>query len=174
MSTISKSLSGFIFNGSALVLASAAFKSNLNTVYGFNSAGTAYTSFKPGNIFNSLTQLVQDGVYIVDAKTPGFELPGAMLTATSPVVNPLSLPSFAVAKDDGGATISCTLNSTDSQDTNVQLTIAQGDDILSSMGMSSPGADSESYFALAPNTAYRAIFVTNMGHVLTRDFTTPA
>jgi hypothetical protein len=81
MSTISKSLTGFIFNGASLALASAAFKGNLNTVYGFNSAGTGYTSFKPGNTFNSLTQLSQDGVYIVDAKTTGFDLPGALLSA---------------------------------------------------------------------------------------------
>lgn len=89
MSTISKSLSGFIFNGASLTLASAPFKGNLNTVYGFNSAGNGYTSFKPGNAFNSLTQLSQNGVYIVDAKSTGFDIPGAMVTANMPAVAPL-------------------------------------------------------------------------------------
>ncbi len=95
MSTINKSLSGFIFTGGALPLASADFKGNLNAVYGFNSAGTGYTSFKPGNTFNSLTQLTQDGVYIVDAKTTGFELPGASLAPTSSgILSPIELHSL--------------------------------------------------------------------------------
>lgn len=83
MSTINKTLSGFIFNGAALTLASASFKSNLNSISGFNAAGTGYTSYRPGNTFNSLTELKQDGSYIVDAKTTGFDIPGATLTATS-------------------------------------------------------------------------------------------
>lgn len=83
MSTISKSLTGFIFNGAPLALASASFKSNLNSISGFNAAGTGYTSYRPSNTFNSLTELKQDGSYIVDAKTTGFDIPGAMLTATS-------------------------------------------------------------------------------------------
>ncbi|RZK22479.1 MAG: hypothetical protein EOO63_18275, partial [Hymenobacter sp.] len=84
MSTISKKLMGFMFSGSALNLASAAFKGNINSITGFNSAGTAYASFRPTSNFNSLTQLVQDGVYIVDAKTPGFDIPGAVLAAGAP------------------------------------------------------------------------------------------
>jgi hypothetical protein len=83
MSTISKPLTGILFNEAALALASAPFKSNLNAVYGFNAAGTAYTLFKPSSNFNSLQQLAPDGSYIVDAATPGFDLPGAVLTATS-------------------------------------------------------------------------------------------
>ena len=84
MSTISKQLSGFIFNGAALALASAPWKGKVRAVYGFTAAGTSYQVFKPASQFNSLTQLVPDGVYIVDAATPGFELPGAVLTAAAP------------------------------------------------------------------------------------------
>jgi hypothetical protein len=94
MSTISKKLSGFMFNGSALALGTAAFKSSLNSVIGFNAAGTGYTSYNPSNAFNSLTQLAQDGVYIVDAKTPGFDIPGAVLTAATSGAGPNSVLSF--------------------------------------------------------------------------------
>jgi len=52
-------------------------------VYGFNAAGNGYTVFKPASTFNSLTKLVQDGSYIVDAATTGFDLPGAVLMASS-------------------------------------------------------------------------------------------
>jgi archaellum component FlaF (FlaF/FlaG flagellin family) len=83
MSTISKKLSGLLYNGTDLALASAPFKGNLNAVYGFNADGNGYTVFKPVSNFNSLTKLVQDGSYIVDAATTGFDLPGAVLTATS-------------------------------------------------------------------------------------------
>jgi hypothetical protein len=92
MSTISKKLSGFMFNGSALALGTAAFKSRLNSVIGVNAAGSGYISYNPLNAFNSLTQLAQDGVYIVDAKTLGFDIPGATLTAgiPAPTAGPLS------------------------------------------------------------------------------------
>ncbi|TDN39263.1 hypothetical protein E4631_15675 [Hymenobacter sp. UV11] len=98
MSSIDKKLLGFIFNASALNLATAPFKNNLNIVYGFNAGGTGYTSFKPSSNFNSLTQLVQDGVYIVDAATPGFELPGAMQTLAglgSSAASPLTVDNFS-------------------------------------------------------------------------------
>jgi hypothetical protein len=97
MSTISKKLVGFIYSGAAQTLASAAWKGNVNAVYGFNSGGTGYQVFKPGNSFNSLTQLVPDGVYILDANKLGFDLPGAVLTAsaaTGPAAAPLTLTSF--------------------------------------------------------------------------------
>jgi hypothetical protein len=82
MSVISKKLIGMLYNGADLVLASVPFKSNLNAVYGFNSAGNGYTVFKPSSNFNSLTKLVQDGSYIVDSATTGFNLPGAVLEAS--------------------------------------------------------------------------------------------
>lgn len=84
MSTISKSLLGFLFNGATVTLAAAPWKNNVRALYGFNAAGTGYQVFKPGNRFNSLTGLNQDGSYILDALTPGFELPGATL-AVAPV-----------------------------------------------------------------------------------------
>lgn len=61
--------SGFIFNGATLALASAPWKSNVRAVYGFNAGGDGYQVFKPANQFNSLTELKQDGVYIVGRNT---------------------------------------------------------------------------------------------------------
>ncbi|MFD1469873.1 hypothetical protein ACFQ48_16715 [Hymenobacter caeli] len=97
MSTISKKLVGFLYSGAAQTLASAAWKGNANAVYGFNNDGTGYQVFKPGNIFNSLTQLVPDGMYILDAAKLGFELPGAVLTASAgagPATEALTLTTF--------------------------------------------------------------------------------
>lgn len=95
MTAISKNLVGILFGGAAAqVLASAAWKGNLNAVYGFTSAGTGYQVFKPGNSFNSLTQLVPDGMYILDVRVPGFELPGALLAvppAPAVIVSDLSM-----------------------------------------------------------------------------------
>lgn len=95
MSTISNQLTGFIFNGAALALASAPWKDKVRAIYGFTASGRGYQVFKPTNGYNSLTQLSQDGVYIVDAATPGFELPGAVLTAGPPATSlgpgPLSI-----------------------------------------------------------------------------------
>lgn len=81
MSTINKSLLGVLFSGANLALAAAPWKNNVRVVYGFNGPGTGYTSFKPSNTFNSLSQLVANGVYILDVATPGFELPGASVVA---------------------------------------------------------------------------------------------
>jgi hypothetical protein len=102
MSTISKKLVGFLYSGDAQALASASWKTNANAVYSINSAGTGYQVFKPGNTFNSLTQLVPDGVYILDAAKLGFELPGATLTAgpTSDLVAGLS--SFVFSSPSAG------------------------------------------------------------------------
>lgn len=92
-----------MYNGSVLALASVAFKANLNSISGFNAAGTGYTSYRPTSTFNSLTQLAQDGVYIVDAKTTGFDIPGAVLTAVPAIVGgpvvgpgPMTFQSFSV------------------------------------------------------------------------------
>ncbi len=118
MSTISKNLSGFIFNGAALAMASAPWKGNVRAIYGFNSAGNGYQVFKPANQFNSLTQLVPDGVYIVDAATTGFELPGAMLTANTPAVAAavLSLDSFTHNFSGGYDNITLHVSSPDATD----------------------------------------------------------
>ena len=97
MSTISKKLVGFLYGGAAQALASASWKTNANAVYGITGDGTAYQVFKPGNTFNSLTQLVPDGMYILDANKLGFDLPGAVLTTSSavgPAAGALTLTSF--------------------------------------------------------------------------------
>jgi hypothetical protein len=178
MSTISKQLSGFIFNGATLALASAPWKSNVRSVYGFNAGGNGYQVFKPGNQFNSLTELKQDGVYIVDASTTGFELPGATLTATLPDVNPLTLYNFSAEYVTPGqlyVEINTDLSSSDVADTNAVMILAQGDDIVEVLQMSSPGASSSMGASnpLPHNTTYRAIMVTNTGHMLVKEFTTP-
>lgn len=98
MSTITKKLGAILYGGPALPLAAAPFRSNLNAVYGFNASGTGYTLFKPTSSFNSLTQLVPDGGYIVDAATPGFELPGAVLTAgAGPSSSPMTLENVSLS-----------------------------------------------------------------------------
>jgi hypothetical protein len=105
MSTINKKLVGFLYNGASQTLASAAWKGNVNAVYGFNEAGTAYQVFKPASAFNSLTQLVQDGNYILDVATPGFELAGAVLTTSgeAPAVMPMVLRQvFGQSNDETG------------------------------------------------------------------------
>lgn len=64
---------------------------------GITRDGTACQVFKPGNTFNSLTQLVPNGTYILDADKLGFDLPGAALTAstvTGPAAATLTLTSF--------------------------------------------------------------------------------
>ncbi|NVO32412.1 hypothetical protein [Hymenobacter lapidiphilus] len=83
MSQIDKKLSGFLYDGADLELATAPFKSRIGIVYGFNPAGTAYTSYKPTSQFNSLSVLKQDASYILSTPTPGFELPGAMVVAAA-------------------------------------------------------------------------------------------
>jgi hypothetical protein len=115
MSAIAKQLSGFIFNGAALVLASAAWKNNVRAIYGFNGTGNGYTVFKPSSTFNSLTQLSQDGVYILDAATPGFELPGAALTgATAAEPEPIVIADLDMRlKPNGYLTISSNVTGVD-------------------------------------------------------------
>ncbi len=113
MSTISKQLSGFIFNGATLALASAPWKNNVRAVYGFNAGGDGYQVFKPANQFNSLTELKQDGVYIVDVATTGFELPGATLTAvtTTASAGALTLTSFTHSFSSGFDNITLSVSS---------------------------------------------------------------
>jgi hypothetical protein len=119
MSTISKKLVGFLYSGAAQTLASASWKANANAVYGINSEGTGYQVFKPGNTFNSLTQLVANGVYIMDAAKLGFELPGANLTASSAggtAAGTLTLDSFIHSLSSGYDNISLQVSSLDATD----------------------------------------------------------
>jgi hypothetical protein len=127
VSIISKSLSGIIFNGAALALASAPWKNNVRAIYGFNGQGNGYTVFKPASTFNSLTQLSQDGVYIVDTATPGFELPGATLTTTSPVA---SVPKLTIIVHSGrpegndSPYLRCLITSSDASDKTVNVLLS--------------------------------------------------
>lgn len=97
MSLISKSLVGILFSGAAVALASAPWKGNVRAIYGFNASGNGYTVFKPANAFNSLTQLVPDGSYILDVATPGFELPGAIVTGAG-----ASKPTLTISQLSSG------------------------------------------------------------------------
>lgn len=124
MSTISKKLVGFLYSGVAQALASASWKGNVNAVYGFNSGGTGYQVFKPGNAFNSLTQLVPDGMYILDAAKLGFDLPGAILTASTaagPAAGALTLDSFIHSFSGGYDNITLQVSSPVATDTEYLL-----------------------------------------------------
>lgn len=119
MSTISKKLVGFLYNGAAQALASAGWKTNVNAVYGINNEGTGYRVFKPGNTFNSLTQLVPDGMYILDANKLGFDLPGAVLAASAavgPAAGALTLTSFLHSFSGGYDNITLQVASPDASD----------------------------------------------------------
>ncbi|MFD1469399.1 hypothetical protein ACFQ48_14300 [Hymenobacter caeli] len=180
MSTISKPLSGFIFNGAALALASAPWKNNVRALYGFNTAGTSYQVFKPTSQFNSLTQLAQDGVYIVDAATPGFELPGATLTAAGSAdmggaglgAGPLSFATFDVTNNGGNVQLHVNVASTDAGDHAVLVTTdayptgAFKLDLNTEIGI---GLGS-----LPAGASYSVAVVNRLGNLLTRTFTVPA
>lgn len=101
MSTIANQLSGFIFNGATLTLASAPWKNNVRAIYGFNTSGNGYQVFKPASSFNSLTQLSQDGMYILDVATPGFDLPGALLKAAI-APEPVVIADLSIQKKANG------------------------------------------------------------------------
>jgi hypothetical protein len=101
MSTIANQLSGFIFNGATLTLAWAPWKNNVRAIYGFNASGNGYQLFKPSSAFNSLTQLSQDGMYILDVATAGFDLPGALLKAAI-APEPVVIAELSMQKKDNG------------------------------------------------------------------------
>jgi hypothetical protein len=123
MSLINKPLVGILFNGATLALASAAWKNKVRAIYGFNGAGTGYTVFKPTNAFNSLTQLVADSSYILDVATPGFELPGAVLTGAGPGLKVTQLSSGI---EDNTTTffVRCALSSSQASDTTANVLLA--------------------------------------------------
>ncbi len=165
MSTISKQLSGFIFGGAALALASAPWKDRVRAVYGFNVGGNGYQVFKPASAFNSLTQLVPDGVYILDAATPGFELPGAVLTGTAPdvptpAVAALTLDSFSHSFSSGYANVSLQVSSPEASDKEYLLVF------------DSPG--SYSYKLMLSDTISLSVPGVTMGQVVTFSAVAPS
>jgi hypothetical protein len=185
MSTITKKLSGVLFSGVALKLASAAFKNNLTIVYGFNAGGTGYTSFKPASNFNSLTELVPDGVYIVDAATPGFELPGAVLTLAglgSSAASALTVNNFsAVGKTypNGQQAIELDFDaaSTDPADFAVVLVVwnettefLQGMLDMGGVNTGSTGAISVGQLGSTLTDTYRVHVLSNRGSLFTKTF----
>ncbi len=175
MSTISKKLSGFIFNGPSLALGTAAFKSSLNSVIGFNAAGTGYITYNPANAFNSLTQLVQDGVYIVDAKTTGFDIPGATLVAASGASpGPLALVNPDFRFSNTGSTLEFGITNSTYPYTRF---IAVFDDILDGSSISGTANDDAVQLfpgVLAPGSAHHLTIVDFEHNVLRYDFVVPA
>lgn len=125
MSLINKSLVGILFSGAAVALASAPWKGNVRAIYGFNAASNGYTVYKPANTFNSLTQLVADGSYILDVATPGFELPGAVLTGTSAKPT-LTIPQLSSGIDPvlDKFYVRCQLTSSQASDTTANVLLA--------------------------------------------------
>ena len=186
MSTISKSLLGFLFNGATVALAAAPWKNNVRALYGFNAAGNGYRVFKPGNRFNSLTELVQDGSYILDAVTPGFELPGATLVVapggppapatTWPTAGTGVLPSglflnnVSARANGGQPLVSFSLEALDVTDRQLLVVITGGYTQLAQV----VDVAANTYFQFnldASNTVGSVVFVTAIsrnGHVYTQ------
>ncbi|UYZ60193.1 hypothetical protein [Hymenobacter latericus] len=126
MSNINKALTGMLYGGPALALAAAPWKNNVQAVYGFNAGGDAYTVFKPGSLFNSLTHLQPDGAYIVAAAAPGFELPGATLAASAaPAAAPPALTisdvSFVTLPERPYMQLTCRVTSSNGADTTAEV-----------------------------------------------------
>lgn len=183
MSTISKKLVGFLYSGVAQALASASWKANANTVYGINKEGTGYQVFKPGNTFNSLTQLVPDGVYILDAAMLGFELPGATLTVASGgstaslTVNDFSAVAQTYANGQQVIAIDFGINSTDVADFGVAMVVwnettgfLQGVFDMGGVNSSATGSISVGVLGSTLTDTYRLHLLTNEGHLFTKTF----
>jgi archaellum component FlaF (FlaF/FlaG flagellin family) len=183
MSTISKKLLGFIYNGANTTLASASFKNDVNIIYGFNPGGTGYTSFKPTSNFNSLTQLVQDGVYIVDAKNTGFDIPGATLTVTSTSApsSPLKLvyltPASQVVGGKNQIELQYLVNSSDSVDNGLagvvwNLTTGFQQSVFNAGSVNQDGITSFEAFSngASPTDKYRVDFISSNGHIISEVF----
>ena len=169
MSTISKNLQGFLFNGATVALASAAFKTNINVLYGFNAAGTGYTSFRPTSTFNSLTQLEQDKSYILDAATLGFELPGATLVVGAvAAVNPISVEPRSIIDFGGTPMQEFKFTSTDPADSQFNVYSCNDDDLLYlQLGFVDRASFSDNIpFVFAPGEAVNMFILTNGGNVL--------
>ena len=175
MSAISKQLSGFIFTGAAVALASASWKGRVNAVYGFTSSGTGYQVFKPTSQFNSLTQLVADGVYIVDAATPGFELPGAVLTGSVAPAGTAGLGagplSFAECGVRPGVMLDVSVGSSDPDDRVVLLNVDTFPPVAMKIDVNNGYAIGLG--SLPSGASYTVTAVNRLGNVLTRSVTVP-
>jgi hypothetical protein len=176
MSIINKGLMGFLFSGSPLALASASFKANLNSISGFNAAGTGYTSFRPGNTFNSLTELKQDGSYIVDAKTTGFDIPGAVLTSVTGLgAGPLSA-TCTMGHDSGGNDIAVVVTSTDTADRNFIISVLDPDTGLTDISpvvldYNTHSASASFGYDPGLGKTYTIKIVNRLGNIITKQLT---
>ena len=178
MGIITKALTGFMYNGTTLGLAAAPWKRNVREIYGINAAGTGYEVFKPSNLFNSLTQLVQDGVYILDALTPGFNLPGAMLsvvpaTATPPApVIPWHIAWMNTKPVYGGFAVAIQVDATDAATNHLLMSIDKV--AMDSQLIYANSAMDLGVYPLLAATTYTLRLVDARGNMRLTPFDTPA
>lgn len=178
MTVITKNLVGFLFNGATQALASASWKTKVNAVYGFNAAGNGYQVFKPTSQFNSLTELVQNGSYILDAAVTGFNLPGAVLTAgVAPGPGPMSLTGFRLSNHADGLFPEFLVTTTDSTARNFISRIATTNGFVTDTedvsGFGIWDGDDSIAGKLSPGS-YSITFHDGLGNVLTHNFVVPA
>lgn len=178
MTIITKNLVGLLFNGATQALASASWKTKVNAVYGFNAAGNGYQVFKPTSQFNSLTELVQNGSYILDAAVLGFDLPGAMLTAgVAPGPGPMSLAGFRLSSNSAGLFPEFLLNTTDNTARNFISRIANATGFITDTedvsGFGNWDGDDSIAGKLSPGS-YSISFYDGLGNVLMHNFVVPA
>ena len=89
MSTITKNLQIFFYNGADLTLATAPWKNKVNKLFRLTDAGNAWQSFVPSSGFNAVTKLVAGSFYFCDANTLPFDIDGAALTMAQAPANTL-------------------------------------------------------------------------------------
>jgi hypothetical protein len=176
MSIISKQLSGFLFNASAVALASAGWKNNVRAIYGFNPAGNGYTVFKPANLFNSLTQLEPNGSYILDAATTGFELPGAALAAVTGGMRSSTL--FITDPDvrpvgNGEYELSFEIRSTEANPDSRMCVLTVDDDPNFTVMSSSGGGALVNVWGLAPGSTHELKVSDSSGNADKKAFAIP-
>ena len=177
MSMINKKLVGFLFNGATQALATADWKNNVNAIYGFNSAGDGYQVFKPTSNFNSLTQLKQDGSYIVDTKMLGFELPGATLTVSggTTVAGTITVTTLTPTMTGDGLEIEFGASSTNGGF--ITAIVQPPTNSSGQLGISAyslTGSLETIYTAMTDAGKYYVHFYDAMGATTTRDFTITA
>lgn len=80
---ITKNLQIFGFVGADVTLATAAFKSQIRTLFRLNDAGTGWQSFSPASGFNAVTKLENGKFYFCDAASLPIDIPGAIVMAAT-------------------------------------------------------------------------------------------